>query len=79
MVRYGGDAAQTVAVVDVASTPEKVMKAVMDLPARVDDIGSLSAVELYNRNGDDISAKWTMSIAMVSVVFHIEYECELAK
>ncbi len=79
MVRYGGDAAQTVAVVDVASTPEKVMKAVMDLPARVDDIGSLSAVELYNRNGDDISAKWTMSIAMVSVVFHIEYDCELAK
>lgn len=78
VVRYGGDASQTLAVVDIAASPDKVMAAVMDLPARVDDIGALSAVELYNRKGDDVSAKWTMSIAMVSVVFHIEYDCELS-
>lgn len=79
MVRYGGDAAQTLAVVDVAAPPDAVMKAVMDLPARVSDIGSLSAVELYDRSGDDVSARWTMSIAMVSVTFHIQYDCELAQ
>lgn len=79
MVRYGGDARQTLAVVDVAATPDATIQAVMDLPARVEDIGSLSAVELYGRQGDDISARWTMSIAMVSVVFHIAYDCELAR
>ena len=79
MVRYGGDAKQTLAVVDVSAAPDAVMKAVMDLPPRVDDIGSLSAVELYNRSGDNISAKWTMSVAMVSIRFHIVYECDLAR
>lgn len=79
MVRYGGDAKQTLAVVDVVAPPERVMKAVMDLPARVDDIGSLSAVELYNRSGDDVSAKWTMTLAMVNVTFHIVYDCDLAR
>ena len=78
MVRYGGDERQTLAVVDVAAPPATVMRAVMDLPARVHDIGSLSAVELYNHQGDDISARWTMSVAMVSVVFHIRYDCDMA-
>ncbi|HCH64334.1 MAG TPA: hypothetical protein DFR83_16130, partial [Deltaproteobacteria bacterium] len=41
------------------------------------DIGSLSKVELYGRQGDNISARWTMSIAMVSVVFHISYDCDM--
>ncbi len=79
VVRYGGDRAQTVAMVDVRATPERVMAAVMDLPARVQDIGALSGVETYNAVGDDISAKWTMNISMVSVVFHIQYDCEMAK
>ena len=78
LVRYGGDARQTLAVVDVTAPPDQVMQAVMDLPARVDDIGSLSAVELYGRNGDHICAKWTMSVAMIPVVFHIRYECDMA-
>jgi|GEM_PF-1970268 len=79
MVRYGGDANQTLAVVDVAAPPAAVMKSVMDLPARVSDIGSLTDVELYNRSGDDVSAKWTMSIAMVSVTFYIVYDCDMAQ
>jgi hypothetical protein len=78
MVRYGGDARQTLAVVDVAAPPDAVMRSVMDLPARVQDIGSLSAVELYNPQGDNVCAKWTMSVAMVSVVFHIRYDCDMA-
>ena len=78
VVRYGGDERQTLAVVDVAASPDQTIQAVMDLPARVSDIGSLSAVELYAQQGEDVSARWTMSIAMVSVVFHIRYDCDMA-
>ena len=78
-VRYGGDARQTVAVVDIKATPDAVMKAVMDLPARVRDIGSLSAVDVYERSGAQVKAKWTMSVAMVKVEFHIAYDCELQR
>ena len=77
LVRYGGDARQTLAVVDVTAPLDQVMQAVMDLPARVEDIGSLSAVEIYHRSGDLIGAKWTMSVAMIAVVFHIRYECDM--
>jgi carbon monoxide dehydrogenase subunit G len=79
VVRYGGPAAQTVAVVDVKATPKAVMASVMDLPARVRDIGSLSAVELYGKSGGQVSAKWMMSVAMVSVEFHIVYDCAMQR
>ena len=79
MVRYGGDARQTVAVVDIAAPPDAVMKAVMDLPARVRDIGSLSSVDVYQGGTEQVKAKWTMSIAMVNVHFHIAYECAMAR
>jgi len=77
MVRYGGDARQTVAVVDVKAPPTAVMKAVMDLPARIHDIDSLTAVDIYANSGGKVKAKWTMSIAMVNVDFHIAYDCAM--
>jgi len=78
MVRYGGDARQTVAVVDIAATPDTVMAAVMDLPARVRDIDALTAVDIYSTSGAQVKAKWTMSFAMIDVNFHIAYDCAMS-
>lgn len=78
MVRYGGDARQTVAVVDVAATPDAVMSAVMDLPARVRDIDSLTAVDIYSTSSSQVKAQWTMSFAMINVNFHIAYDCAMS-
>jgi hypothetical protein len=79
VVRYAGASKPTLAVVDVAAAPDKVMAAVLDLPARIHDIGGLKSVEIYDSSPTGIGARWEMGLALFTATFHIRYELDRAK
>ncbi len=66
----------TLAVVDVAATPEATMDAVLDLQARVSDIGALKKVDIYEQNASRIGATWELGIAVYTITFSIAYDVD---
>ena len=77
VVRWTGPDRPTVAVVDVAAPPRRVMDAVMDLPPRVDEISGLRAVEIYREEPGRVAARWEMGVAVYQAHFHIDYAFDL--
>ena len=77
VVRWMGPDRPTVAVVDVAAPPRRVMDAVMDLPPRVDEISGLRAVEIYREEPGRVAARWEMGVAVYQAHFHIDYAFDL--
>ena len=67
-----------VGVVDVAATPEATWAALMDLEARVAEIGSLKSVSIYENTPKRMGAKFTLGILGTTVVFHILYDLDPA-
>ncbi len=74
VVRVPGGHRPTMAIVDVKATPDAAMAAVLDLRVRVNEIGGLKSVEVYEESEGALGAKWTMGVAVFSAVFHIRYE-----
>jgi hypothetical protein len=80
VVRFAGNGKETVGFVDIAAPPERVMAAVMDLPARVREIGGLKSVHIYEEvPGRLVAARWEMGLAMFTATFHIRYELDVAR
>jgi hypothetical protein len=68
-----------IAILDVASSPDAVMHAVMDLAPRVEDIGSLLSFETYNDGPGRKSARWELGASVYSATFHVLYAYDHAK
>lgn len=68
-----------IGIVQVAASPRIVLEEVMNLEARVSEVGSLRSVELYSEEGlpGPIGVRWTLSVLGISVVFHLLYDCHL--
>jgi len=76
VVRYRQDG--SISMVDVAATPAATMAAVMDLPARIDDIGALKSADVYLDTPGQMGARWELGITVYSVSFHTRYDYDLA-
>lgn len=69
----------TIVVVDVAADPDRTFAAVMDMPARVADVGSLRSAEVYLDEPGRMGVRWVMGIAGISVTFHTLYQVDQAQ
>lgn len=79
VVRYQGlPGGGTLAVVDVSASPQATFAAVVDLEARVADIGALKSVEVYERSPRTLAATWELGIAVYSITFSVRYEVDHA-
>lgn len=67
-----------VGILDVKAPPEKVWAAILDFNARVDDVRSLTKVEIYEQSSEPemLGVKWVLSVLMQEIVFHIKYEVD---
>lgn len=68
---------QSIAILDVASSPSAVMTAVMDLAPRVDDIGALLEFSQYDEGPGTKAAQWRLGASVYSATFHVLYEYDL--
>ena len=59
----------------VQASPDVVMKAVMDLPPRLNEVENLESLEPYDV-GRHIAARWTINVVVTSVQFFVIYECD---
>ncbi len=66
---------ETVAVLDVRATPTAVMDAVMDLPARVGDIGALDSCSVYIDEPRRKATAWKVEAGPFTIDFHVMYQC----
>jgi hypothetical protein len=78
VVRYGGPGGETVAFVDVAAPPDKVMQAVLDLPPRKKEVSGLKVLEIYRREPGLTGARWEAGMGPYTLSFHVLYEYDLA-
>jgi hypothetical protein len=78
VVRYGGSSGETVAFVDVAAPPDKVMQAVLDLPPRKKEVSGLKVLEIYRREPGLTGARWEAGMGPYTLSFHVLYEYDLA-
>jgi len=78
VVRYGGSSGETVAFVDVAASPDKVMQAVLDLPPRKKEVSGLKVLEIYRREPGLTGARWEAGMGPYTLSFHVLYEYDLA-
>ena len=63
------------AAVFVSASPEAVMKAVMDLPPRLDEIDNLEGLEIYEAGGH-VAARWKLDAKLKIAFFSVIYECD---
>lgn len=68
----------TMAMVEVAASPERTLAAVLDFQARVGDIGSLHEAQVYLDEPTRKGVRWQLRIAGVSVTFHTLYQVDPA-
>jgi hypothetical protein len=79
VIRYGGPGKETVAIVDVAAPPEKVIRAVIDLPPRKNEISNLLGLDIYLDQPGKLGARWLAGMGPIEITFNILYEYDLAK
>ncbi len=68
----------TVAFVNVAASPTAAFAAVMDLEARVGDVGALKEAERYLDEPGRVGVRWQLRIATANIVFHTLYQVDTA-
>ncbi|TNE88378.1 MAG: hypothetical protein EP330_14950 [Deltaproteobacteria bacterium] len=64
----------TVAIVDVAATPEHTLAAVLDVKARKDEVSNITDVAYYLEEPDRLGVTFDLSVVGVGVRFHTLYE-----
>jgi hypothetical protein len=69
---------EVVAVVAVNAPAEKVLDAVLDLPPRADEVGPLTEVSVYKNEGDEVAAKFVISVMGSATTFHVLYDVDRA-
>lgn len=70
---------ESITIIDVSASPERVMAAVMDLGPRVNDVSSLLAFEEYQDAPGRKAARWELGASVYSATFHVLYEYDVAK
>jgi len=78
VVRYGGPGQETLAVMDMQATPAVVMREVMNLAPRREELSGIQSLQIYESTPGHTAARWEVGIAMFSAVFHIQYDCDMA-
>ncbi len=63
-------------ITDVAADVDQVWRAVLDLKARIGEVGGLKGVEYYLEQGDRLAARWQLKVLTVPVVFHVDYRLD---
>ena len=72
VVRDSGDGA-VVGVVDLGAAPPVVLEEVMNLEARVAEVGPIQDITVYARDATGVGARWEVGMFGVSAVFHVRY------
>jgi hypothetical protein len=67
-----------VGVIDVSSPIEATWKALLDVEARVGEIGGLSSCTKYLDEPTRMGARWEVKVLTTTVVFHVLYELDPA-
>ncbi len=73
------DSGETVGVIDVAASPDQVVDAVLDLGARVDEVGLLRSLEVYRDEGDVRGGRYVGGLFGIEAAIHVLYECDRAQ
>lgn len=68
-----------IGVVDVEATPEAALAALMDLGARVGEVGGLKAVETYLDEPGRLGVRWELKVLTFPVVFHNLYTIDQSR
>lgn len=63
-------------VVDVAAPFERAWAALLDMPARVGEVGGLRSVTNYTQEERTVGTRWELKVLTTSVVFHLLYHLE---
>lgn len=66
----------TIGIVRVNATPETVLREVMNLPPRVDEVGPIHDLELVETSADRTVAKWTVGMMGMKRSFHVVYTAD---
>jgi len=66
----------TIGIVRINATPETVLKEVMNLPPRIEEVGPIQDLELVETSVDRTVAKWTVSMMGVKRSFHVVYTAD---
>ena len=78
VVRYQGPGVETVAVMDMKAKPDVVMREVMNLEPRMEELSGIKSMRIYEQSPGHTGARWEVGIAMFTAVFHIQYDCDMA-
>ncbi|MBW1877889.1 MAG: hypothetical protein JRJ84_05970 [Deltaproteobacteria bacterium] len=74
------EGANTVAILDVAAPPRKVIDSVMDVTARVDEVGSIKSASVYHHEPtaipEELGVQWEIRVVGKKIVFHTWYEVD---
>lgn len=81
VVRPAGGSGSTVAIMDVRSTPEKALAAVLDIPPRAKEVGAITRAEAYGHSPDKarpthMGASFDLSVLGTKTTFNIEYSID---
>ncbi len=68
----------TIGVVDVNAAPSRVFDAILDLEARVGEVGGLRGVARYLNEPNLIGARWELSVVGKAISFTTLYEIDRA-
>jgi len=72
--------ARTVAILDVNAPPRQVIDSVMDVTARVDEIGSVKSATIYHHEPtarpEELGVQWELRVLGKTIVFHTWYEVD---
>jgi len=78
VVRYRGPGQETLAIMDMRAAPAVVMREVMNLAPRQEELSGIQSLQIYEASPGHTAARWEVGIAMFSAVFHIQYDCDMA-
>jgi hypothetical protein len=83
VVRPAGSGNTTVALMDVHTTPEKLMAAVLDIPPRAKEVGAITRAEGYGHLPDKVhpthlGGSFDLAILGTRTTFNIEYAVDWA-
>jgi len=66
------------AIVDLPASNQIVMEEILNLQARVKEVSSIQALDMYKREADTIGVQWTVGMMGLESQFHVLYTFDYA-
>lgn len=67
---------ETIGIVDLQSTPKRTLEALLNLPARVDEVRPIQSIDVLEHSHTRIVARWRVGLLGIHARFHVWYETD---